>query len=139
MDANLRERLSHLHIVQHAFLRTWRGEPRDAPYPTFDDTMSLAAWAKTYHRGVLAHLQSLADEHVARPMPVPWVEHVEKRLGRSPGVTTVGDTMLQVILHSTYHRGQINTRLRELGGTPPLVDYIAWIWFGRPVAEWPEI
>jgi len=41
-----------------------------------------------------------------------------------------------VALHSLYHRGQVNARLREVGGTPPLVDYIAWLWFGRPAAEW---
>ena len=28
-------------------------------------------------------------------------------------------------------------RLREVGGTPPLVDYIAWVWFSRPDAPWP--
>jgi len=46
-DASLRERLYHLHVVQRAFLRTWRAEPRDTPYPSFDDTLSLAAWART--------------------------------------------------------------------------------------------
>jgi uncharacterized damage-inducible protein DinB len=44
--------------------------------------------------------------------------------------------MIQVATHSTYHRGQVNARLREVGGEPPLVDYIAWIWFGRPAPEW---
>jgi uncharacterized damage-inducible protein DinB len=34
-------------------------------------------------------------------------------------------------------RAQVNTRLRELGATPPLVDFIAWAWFGKPAAEWP--
>jgi uncharacterized damage-inducible protein DinB len=42
-------------------------------------------------------------------------------------------------MHSTYHRGQVNARLRELGIEPPLTDYIAWIWFGRPEAEWPAL
>ncbi len=42
----------------------------------------------------------------------------------------------QVANHSTYHRGQVNRSLRQLGGEPPLVDYIAWVWFGKPKAEW---
>lgn len=48
------------------------------------------------------------------------------------------DAKLKEKLHqvSTYHRGQANSRLRELGGKPPLVDYIAWIWFGRPAPRW---
>ena len=44
--------------------------------------------------------------------------------------------MLQIPLHSLYHRGQVNARLREVGGEPPTVDYIAWMWLGRPAAEW---
>jgi uncharacterized damage-inducible protein DinB len=44
--------------------------------------------------------------------------------------------MLQVASHSTYHRGQINTRFRELGGEPAIVDLIAWVWLGKPKASW---
>jgi hypothetical protein len=29
----------------------------------------------------------------------------------------------------------VNARLRELGAEPPLTDFIAWIWFGKPQAE----
>lgn len=137
-DANLRERLYHLHLVQRAFLRTWRGEQYDAPYPTFDDTLSLGAWARTCYPEAFSHVESLADPDLARPMPLPWAARVARRLGQPPAVTSVGETMLQVAMHSTYHRGQVNSRLREIGGEPPLVDYIAWTWFGRPAPEWPD-
>ena len=46
--------------------------------------------------------------------------------------------MIQVTIHSTHHRGQFNARLRQVGGEPPLVDYIAWVCFGRPPAEWAQ-
>jgi uncharacterized damage-inducible protein DinB len=82
-------------------------------------------------------LAPLHEEDVARVLNVPWAAMVEQRIGRPPGSTTMADTMLQVVLHSTYHRGQVNARLREIGGTPPLVDYIAWIWLGRPQPDWP--
>ena len=49
----------------------------------------------------------------------------------------MAETCLQVCSHSTYHRGQVNARLREIGAEPPLVDYIAWLWFERPAADWP--
>jgi len=130
--------LFHLHVVQQAFLRTWREEPRDTPYPTFDDTPSLGGWGRTTCGEMESHVAALTDAELTRPMPVPWVEHVMTRLGRPPGTTTVGDTLVHVALHTAYHRGQINTRLRELGGAPPLVDYISSIWFGRPEAEWPD-
>ena len=61
---------------------------------------------------------------------------IERSLGRVPETTTLGETALQVPLHTIYHRGQVNARIRALGGEPPLVDYIAWIWLGRPAPEW---
>ena len=42
-------------------------------------------------------------------------------------------------MHSTYHRGQVNVRLRELGGEPQLVDFIAWVWEGKPRAVWDDV
>ena len=57
--------------------------------------------------------------------------------GREISATSQGETMLQVVSHGTHHRGQISTRLRELGVEPPLVDFIAWCWFGKPEADWP--
>lgn len=136
-DARLRDLLQHLHTVQRVFLRTWRGEPRDASYPTFEDARAVAEWGRGYYAEAWAFLRAQDDESLSAPLVIPWSATVEERLGRSPGETTITDTALQVVLHSMYHRGQANTRLRELGGEPPLVDYIAWIWLGRPAAEWP--
>ncbi|HQR38743.1 MAG TPA: DinB family protein [Blastocatellia bacterium] len=135
-DDKLRGTLYHLHMVQRAFLRVWRGEPRDIPYPTFDDADSLKAWARTYYVETADVLGGYTDEQLAAVMPVPWASMVERRIGRPPGPTSMGETALQVALHTQYHRGQVNARLREVGGTPPLVDYIAWVWLGRPAAEW---
>jgi uncharacterized damage-inducible protein DinB len=135
-DVKLRECLYHLHMVQRAFLRAWRGEPRDAPYPTFDDSAALMEWSRTYYGEIFDHLATLTDEQISEAMPVPWASMVERFLGRPPHPTTVGETVLQVALHSTYHRGQANARLRAAGGQPPLVDFIAWVWLGRPQAGW---
>lgn len=137
-NVKLREQFYHLHVVQRAFLRAWLGEPREAPYPTFDDARSLMLWGRTYYAEAFNHLEALSDEKVSEPLPVPWAAMVEQRLGRAPEITTIGETALQVALHSQYHRGQINARLREVGGEPPLVDYIAWVWLGRPAAGWPS-
>jgi len=137
-DAKLRAYLHHLHVVQRAFLRAWRGEPRDAPYPEFDDAPPLMEWGRGYYAEAHAHLAAVGGERLPEPMPVPWASMVERRLGRPPEVTSLGETLLQVALHTAYHRGQINARLRELGGEPPLTDYIAWLWQGRPAPVWPD-
>jgi uncharacterized damage-inducible protein DinB len=39
-------------------------------------------------------------------------------------------------MHSHGHRAQCAAMLRELGGTPPAMDFITWL-AGRPAAEWP--
>ena len=135
-DEKLQGLLYHLHLVQHAFLRIWRGEPRDTPYPTFDAAVALMHWAMDYHPEVRAELDRRSQQ-TSDVLEVPWATMTAKRLGRTPGPTTFGETALQVTLHSLYHRGQVNLRLRELGGEPPLVDYIAWLWLGRPEATWP--
>jgi uncharacterized damage-inducible protein DinB len=138
-DDRLRDVLAHLHVTQRAFLRAWRGEPRDAPYPPLATLSEIAGWARDGYGEALAYLDALGDEDGARPMPLPWAALVEQRLGQPAAPTTLHETALQVALHSTYHRGQANARLRDLGGTPPLVDYIAWVWLGRPAPTWPTL
>ena len=72
-------------------------------------------------------------------MKLPWADIVERELGRQPESISVSETMLQIPMHSQYHRGQINARLRAVGGEPPRVDYIVWIWLGRPQADWDSL
>lgn len=138
-DQKLRELFYHLHLVQRAFLRAWRGEPRDTPYPTFDETDSLVLWGRSYYPELRAHFVELTDEQILKPMRLPWGDIVERELGQKPETISVAEMMLQVPLHSQHHRGQINARLRAVGGEPPRVDYIVWVWLGRPTADWYSI
>ena len=138
-DPKLRERLYHLHLVQYAFLRIWRGESPETPYPVFDEIEPLLDWSRAYCGEAAAFLQPLGSDELSKPLPLPWAARISERIGRTPEVSTLGETALQVVMHSQYHRGQINTRLREFGGEPPLVDYIAWVWLGRPDAAWPSV
>ena len=41
-------------------------------------------------------------------------------------------------MHSTYHRGQVAMRLKEMNVIPPLSDYIVWLWYGSPSHVWPD-
>ncbi len=135
-DQKLIEFFYHLHLVQHAWLRAWRGEPSEATFATFDEAKSVRDWGRNYYDELFAHLGQLTDKDLAQPMKLPWAELVEKQIGRVPASITIGETMLQVPLHSLYHRGQINVRLREVGGDPPTVDYIVWVWIEKPRADW---
>lgn len=138
-DTRIRDLLYHIHLVEHAFLRAWRAEGLDQPFPTFDGLAPIMGWAREFHGQAPAFVSALADDDLARPMPLAWAAMVERAIGRPPAPTTLGDTVLQVALHGVHHRAQVNARLRELGATPPLVDYIGWIFLGRPAAEWPSL
>jgi uncharacterized damage-inducible protein DinB len=131
--------LFHLHQVQWAFLSMWRGEERPAwrEFSDLPDFASLAAWAREYHQQLPEHLASVREDELNEVREVPWRRWVENTIGRAPAPSTMAETMLQVSQHSTYHRGQVNMRLRERGIEPPLTDFIAWVWLGKPATNWP--
>ena len=137
-DSNLRERLYHIHMVQAAFMKVWKNEPLGRVEPKdFPDAASLLSWARENYAKLNEYLGGIAGMDSERPIVVPWIAMFEKRMGRKADAPTFYETLLQVVMHSTYHRGQVNTRLRELGGEPPLTDFIAWIWNGKPEPAWP--
>ncbi len=49
---------------------------------------------------------------------------------------SVAQALMQVCMHSHGHRSQCATRLRLLGGIPPILDFILWL-KERPAADWP--
>ena len=138
-DKRLRDLLSHLHMVQRLFLLVWRDQPIQSDVQWFvevADLTDLQRRAVTYYPDLRQFLDTMAAESLTRGIVMPFVPQYEERMGRTFGIPTLAETMFQVLHHSTYHRGQINARLREIGGEPPLVDYIGWIWFGRPSPDW---
>jgi uncharacterized damage-inducible protein DinB len=137
IDSQLRDRLLHIHVVQRAFLHVWTNQP--VVFPQADEFRTLSAlrnWATPYYAEARRFLETLDAARLTEPLALPWAQRFEQRLGAGVATPTLADTCFQVTSHSTHHRGQACTRLRELGAEPPLVDYIGWVWFGRPAAEW---
>jgi uncharacterized damage-inducible protein DinB len=134
-DPLTRERLHHVHWVQHAYLRIWRQEPVDAPPPVPAELGVVLARARELYPAAAGFLGSIEASELERRVEFPWREHLRSTFGEVHP-TTLAEAVLQVALHSTYHRGQINARLRELGGEPPLVDFIVWVWAGKPEPRW---
>ena len=137
--SDLRERLFHVHLVQQIYLSLWRKQLL-APIPALADYPDLATvrrWGRSFYAEARALVADAADSRLAEPVPVPFSERLAPP-GGSVTHATFAETVLQVALHSTHHRGQLATRMRELGSEGPLTDYVVWIWTGRPRAEWPE-
>ena len=138
-DESLHRTLVHIHVVQRAFLHVWTGRPLGESIRKADEFATLEdvrAWAEPYYGEARLFLETLTNERLREPMVMPWSAQVASLLGHEPASTTLGDTCFQVANHTTHHRGQVNARLRAIGSEPPYVDYILWIWHGRPAPEW---
>lgn len=137
-DDGLRDRLFHVHFTLHVFLQLWNGEEIRRRFATeFNGLEELHRWALPSYGRARELFATLSPARLVEPLPVPWSRLFEREIGRAACTATLAETMFQVTSHGAYHRGQINTRLRELGAEPPMVDYIAWVWLGKPAPEWP--
>ena len=138
-DSNIQTILDlvyHLHSVQYAYLCIWKKESlASLPKNEFKDIVEITVWGETIHNQFRTFLKSLDDIQLNNSISIPWTKRVEKKIGRPAEKVSLLQSINQVILHSTYHRGQINTKIRELGGEPPLTDFIYWIWINKFDAE----
>ena len=130
-DKAIRERLLHIHLVQHGFLWVTAPQRAEFAFKKLEDFPSMAD-LKTYARHGLVQMQErLKNTDHARMeelIEVPWF--------KPPLKITVRHALTQAAMHSHYHRGQNATRLRELGGEPPMTDFIVWLRNGQPAAQW---
>lgn len=130
-DKAIRERLHHIHLVQHAFL--WITGPRAEAFANrkLEDFPSVSD-LKKYEREGLSQLNdfvnSLDRARADEMVEVIWF--------RPPAKISIRQALTQAAMHSHYHRGQNAARLRELGGTPPTTDFIVWLHKGQPKAVW---
>ena len=138
-DDSMLERLHHFHSTQWAYLQVLQGRPLEIPeLASFPDARLLGRWARRFHSELRSYRDSLDEARLGRPVEFPWAAQLAKRFG-DPGPATVAESLLQLVLHTAYHRGQVATRIRERGGAPPLTDFIAWIWMRRPDPDWGSV
>lgn len=139
-DEKITKLLYHLHQVQYAFYRLWNELPLEIPKPEdFSDLKSIAKWGFEYQQKLIEFLSAEKTFEMHKEIKIPWSVFIERKTGKKVVPATNEETMFQVALHSTYHRGQINSRFRELGGEPAMVDLIFWIWLGKPKSDWGEV
>ena len=132
-DKRIKELLYHLHQVQYAFYFLWNELPIEIPKPEeFTDLKSIAKWGFEYQQKLNQFLLSEKVSDKEKIVQIPWSVFFERKTKQKVIPATLEETMLQVASQSTYHRGQINTRFRELGGDPASVDFIVWVWMGKP-------
>jgi uncharacterized damage-inducible protein DinB len=126
----MRQRVGHVIGVQDGFLAVLRGDapgrPPDGPPPSFE---TLHTRAIESHAKLRAFTAGLDSEGLGRQVQIPWFPDPPCRI-------TVGQALVQVAMHTQHHRGQLMTRLKDHGGEPKNVDWIIWLWKGKPSARW---
>lgn len=110
--------LCHMVGAEKVWLERWQGSPQP-----FLDPKSVASLAE------LKKLWEKAGYETAK-----WLGTMtDRKLGETFAMKTLtGDSFthvfwqafLHVVNHSTYHRGQVITMMRQLGHTPPATDLI---------------
>jgi uncharacterized damage-inducible protein DinB len=111
--------LLHIHWVDMLFLRRWRGlSTEDLAAPPVLKTIEeiRASWERVRKEQV----QFL--EHVKDADLNKILSYIDSR-GRSISIP-LQQVMLHLVNHSTYHRGQLASQLRQLGKVPPPTDFI---------------
>lgn len=114
--------LTHIYAGEWIWLERARGQsPRSLP--TNEDLPTLEAlrgeW-RSLEEGISEFARGLSPAELARP--ITYTNFV--------GVNwtyTVADILFDLVNHSTYHRGQIATLLRQLARTPVSTDYVRFL------------
>jgi uncharacterized damage-inducible protein DinB len=109
--------LAHILGSQRMWLSRFSGDPLDrVPGPL--DYPDLQAWIQGWEEnaaGIGAFIASLTDEQIAAP--ITWTNTRGETFTRP-----LWQPVLHLVNHSSYHRGQVVSLLRQLGHQPPSTD-----------------
>jgi uncharacterized damage-inducible protein DinB len=119
---SVRDTLVHTLAAEWIWLERWKGiSPRalldPGEYPTLDSIK--ARWTEV-ESGQTALLDGLNEEDLTRS--IAYINQKGERW-----VYPLGQMMQHVINHSSYHRGQVITMLRQLGAKAVSTDFLVFI------------
>jgi len=116
-----RDTVVHVVSAQWIWLSRWKGEspkgmwsPADFPTPS-----SIREKSEALAKDLAAFAAEQTPESVAKPLNY-------KNLKGEPMSYPLGQLMLHMANHSTYHRGQVTTLLRQLGAQPISTDFVLY-------------
>jgi len=114
--------LVHILWAEWLWLQRWQGESPKRVFASgeFPDAGAIeAAWANL-ERDRQAFMNSLTDERLKTRIAY-------ENLRGQRYEYSLAHMMQHLVNHSTYHRGQIVTLLRQLGQTPPATDFLVFL------------
>ena len=114
--------LAHIVAAEWVWLSRWRGHsPSSVPSwleePELEDLGARLAAVESERAELLEGLSSADVETSLEYRTIDGESHEDRLL----------DLLLHVVNHSSYHRGQLTTMLRQLGVEPVATDYVLFL------------
>lgn len=118
---SLRDTLVHIVWAEWVWLQRWNGSsPRAAFQPVdFPDLNAVRARWSELEAGQLGFLETVTPE---RLLAVVSYVNLKGQTWQYP----LWRQMYHVVNHSTYHRGQVTTMLRQLGAQSVATDFLVY-------------
>jgi uncharacterized damage-inducible protein DinB len=122
-DEQIRKKLNHMVMASEMLQALARGETPD-----------VAAMKDRESADELESAMASANERLAAALDTVDLEKTIAlpRGPKGPFEAPAGVLLLQAVMHGQHHRGQNASRMRELGATPPMTDFVLWFALGRP-------
>ena len=111
--------LSHCYGAERVWLARWTGKGANAMPEGLLSRHGLRDRWNALHAEMLEYAEGLTDEKL-------FATFAYKDLRGNPYSQPLWQQMQHIANHSTYHRGQITTMLRQLGIPPVATDLIAY-------------
>lgn len=127
-DQPLRTLLHHIILANRFWMLSCLDRPfvLDEEKRIPDSFSGIAELFRTTHDIEGEWIARVGESDLARVLEGPLIPG---------GRCSVAHAYMQVCMHSQGHRSQCATRLRALGGEPPVTDFIVWL-TDRPSPSW---
>lgn len=113
---SIRDTLGHIVAAEWIWLRRWKGESPSA-LPAWSSLEEIKGRLIEVERERAAFLDPLRDDDVSRPITYT-------NLKGQQWTYSLADMFTHLVNHSTYHRGQLITMLRQIGAKAPSTDFL---------------
>ena len=117
---SIKETLSHIAWAEWLWLERWQHRsPKKASLPEASDLPSIERIMGETARGQQSFVAQLSDERLSER--ISYLNIKDERWEY-----TLGQMLQHVVNHSTYHRGQVVTLLRQAGANGVSTDYLLY-------------
>lgn len=118
---SIKDTLAHIAWAEWLWLERWQHRsPKKASLPEANDLEAIARVLDDVARGQLAFVDQLADDRLEERIAYTNIKGEEWEY-------TLAEMLQHTVNHSTYHRGQIVTLLRQAGANGVSTDFLLYI------------